>query len=65
MLLCSAVGSPETVQRGLASLIDQTRANELIISVPIFDHQARTYSLSLTTQVRDALATQRSESATI
>ena len=53
---CSAVGSPKTVQRGLASFIAQTQANELIITAPIFDHQARKYSLSLTTQVRDTLA---------
>lgn len=63
MLGCSAVGSPETVQRGLASLIDQTQADELIISAPIFDHQARKHSLSLTAQVRDALALQQPEQA--
>jgi luciferase family oxidoreductase group 1 len=61
VLGCSAVGSAETVQRGLASLIDQTQADELIISAPIFDHQARKHSLSLSAQVRDALAIQQSE----
>ncbi len=61
MLHCSSVGSPETVQRGLASLVDQTQADELIISAPIFDHQARKHSLSLTAQVRDALAIQQPE----
>lgn len=65
MLRCSAVGSPETVQRGLASLIDQTQADELIISAPIFDHQARKHSLSLTAQVRDALATRQPEPLTV
>lgn len=58
---CSAVGSPETVQRGLANIISQTKADELIITAPIFDHEARKYSLSLTAQVRDALAKQRLE----
>ena len=65
MLRCSAVGSPETVQRGLASLIEQTQANELIITSPIFDHHARRHSLSLTAQVRDALANQESAVAVV
>ncbi len=60
-LRCSAVGSPETVQRGLASFISQTKADELIISSPIYDQQARKYSLTLTAQVRDALAAQQTE----
>ena len=53
---CSAVGSPETVQRDLANIISQTNADELIITAPIFDHEARKHSLSLTAQVRDSLA---------
>ncbi|MFD2934425.1 LLM class flavin-dependent oxidoreductase [Spirosoma flavum] len=61
MLRCSAIGSPETVQRGLASFISQTKADELIITAPIYDHQARKYSLTLTAQVRDALAAQQLE----
>ncbi|MBC3785836.1 LLM class flavin-dependent oxidoreductase [Spirosoma utsteinense] len=65
MLRCSAVGSPDTIQRGLASFIDQTQANELIISAPVFDHQARKHSLTLTAQVRDALAAQETELATV
>lgn len=56
---CSAVGSFKTVQRGLASIIEQTQADELIISAPIFDHEARKYSLTLIAQVREALATER------
>ncbi|QMW05083.1 LLM class flavin-dependent oxidoreductase [Spirosoma foliorum] len=58
---CSAVGSPKTIQRQLASIIDQTQANELILTAPIYDHEARKHSLTLTAQVRDALATQQSE----
>ncbi len=61
MLRCSAIGSVETVQRGLASIISQTKADELIISAPIYDQQARKYSLTLTAQVRDALAAQQVE----
>lgn len=65
MLRCSAVGSPETIQRGLASFIDQTQANELIISAPVFDHQARKHSLTLTAHVRDALVSRQPELATV
>lgn len=59
----SAVGPPGTVQRKLANIIEQTQADELIISAPIFDHEARKYSLTLTAQVRDALAAQQTEPA--
>ncbi len=55
-LRCSAVGSRETVQQGLASFMEQTQADELIIATPIYDHQARKHSLTLTAQVRDELA---------
>lgn len=58
-LRCSAVGSSETVQRGLASFIEQTQANELIISAPVFDHEARKQSLTITAEIRNALATQQ------
>lgn len=62
-LRCSAVGSPQTVQRELASIIRQTQADELIISAPIFDHEARRYSLTLTAQVRDALVAKETVTA--
>ena len=61
VLSCSAVGSPTTVQRGLSRFIEQTQANELIVTAPIFDHLARKHSLSLTAQVRNALAAQQAE----
>ncbi|GAB2569403.1 LLM class flavin-dependent oxidoreductase [Spirosoma areae] len=65
VLGCSAVGSPETVQRGLAGFISQTKADELILTAPVFDHQARKHSLTLTAQVRDALAAQQSEAVAV
>lgn len=61
ILRCSAVGSPETVKRGLASFIEQTQANELILTAPIFDHEARKHSLTITAQVRDALTAEKRE----
>lgn len=63
VLRCSAVGSPETVQRGLTSFLSQTKADELIITAPIYDHQARKHSLTLTAQVREAMAAQEAEPA--
>ena len=40
-LSSAAVGSPETVRRGLESFIDRTGADELIVTSQIFDHAAR------------------------
>ncbi|GAB3990527.1 LLM class flavin-dependent oxidoreductase [Spirosoma daeguense] len=61
----SAVGSRETVQRQLSRFLEQTQADELIVSTPIFDHDARKYSLTLTAQIRDALASQKAETAVL
>ena len=54
-LRCSVVGSRETVARGLEALLDETGADELIISAPIFDHAARLRSFEMTAEVRGAL----------
>jgi len=36
-------------------VIDQTQADELIITAQIFDHQARLRSFELASQARDAI----------
>ncbi len=54
----AVVGSPETVQRGLTSFIEQTQADELMTTAQIFNHSARLRSFELTAQVRDNLARQ-------
>ncbi|XYI00634.1 LLM class flavin-dependent oxidoreductase [Sorangium sp. So ce1128] len=56
MLSCSAVGSPETVRRGLRAFIERTGADELMVTTMIFDHAARVRSFEITAQVRDELA---------
>ncbi|WP_437648975.1 LLM class flavin-dependent oxidoreductase [Sorangium sp. So ce362] len=56
MLACTIAGSPEAVRRGLDAFITRTRADELMVSSPIFDHAARVRSLELTAQARDELA---------
>ncbi len=61
MLRYAVVGSPDTVQERLASFINQTQADELIITAQVFDHQARLRSFELTAQVRESLAKQAKE----
>jgi luciferase family oxidoreductase group 1 len=56
MLACSVVGSPETVQRGIAQFVAATGADELMITSQIFDHTARLRSYEITAEVRDKLA---------
>ena len=55
MLACSFVGSAETVQRGLAGLLDWTGADELLVAAAIHDHAARLRSYELLAQVVPAL----------
>ncbi len=43
----SAVGSPETVQRRLEELLDETGADEVIATAQIFDHAARLRSFEI------------------
>jgi len=50
----SFVGAQETVASGLQSFLKMARADELIVSSPIFDHSARLYSLALTARIRDS-----------
>ncbi len=56
MLRYSVVGSPDTARRGLARIIDETGADELIMTAPIFDQSARLHSIDLVAQVREELA---------
>ena len=55
MLACSAVGSPDSVQRGLAKFIAATGADELMVTSQIFDHTARLRSYEITAEIRDRL----------
>ncbi len=51
MLTCSFVGSRETVKRELARFIEETGADELMASGPIFEHAARLRSYELLAQI--------------
>ena len=52
MLSRSYVGSPETVREGLASVIAETTADELIVAAAIHDHSARVHSYEILANVR-------------
>jgi luciferase family oxidoreductase group 1 len=52
MFTYSFVGTPETVTSELRAFLKMTRADELIVSNPIFDHAARLRSLELTAMIR-------------
>jgi luciferase family oxidoreductase group 1 len=53
------VGGPDTVKRGLEALLDETRADELIVTAQIFDQVARRRSFEIVASVRDEIAAQR------
>ncbi len=48
---CSAVGSPETVRRRLADLLELTEADEIIATAQIYDHAARLRSFELAADI--------------
>jgi luciferase family oxidoreductase group 1 len=50
-LSCSATGSPDTIRRTLASLIDQYQPDELMVTGMIHDHAARLRSATIAAEV--------------
>jgi luciferase family oxidoreductase group 1 len=52
-LAYSAVGSPDTVKARLKGIIDQTGADELILTGPIYDHAARLNSFRIAAEVME------------
>ncbi|MES2440756.1 MAG: LLM class flavin-dependent oxidoreductase [Verrucomicrobiota bacterium] len=52
----SLVGSAETVRRGVAELIRQTAADEIMATAQIFDHAARLRSFEIFSEVMKSLA---------
>jgi len=54
-LSSAAVGSRDTVRRGLASFISRTGADELIVTSQIFDHAARLRSFEIAAALRDEM----------
>jgi luciferase family oxidoreductase group 1 len=59
-LACSIVGAPETVRAGLSRFIAETKADELMVTAQIYDHQARLRSFELTAAARNQLVSENS-----
>jgi alkanesulfonate monooxygenase SsuD/methylene tetrahydromethanopterin reductase-like flavin-dependent oxidoreductase (luciferase family) len=55
VLTSSAIGSPDTVRTSLASFIDRTRPDELMLTSQIFDHAARLRSYEIAADVLNSL----------
>ena len=55
MLRCAVVGSPATIRQGLAEIIAETNADEIIATAQIFDHTARLRSFEIAAGVFEEL----------
>ncbi|MHB8527983.1 MAG: LLM class flavin-dependent oxidoreductase [Caulobacteraceae bacterium] len=55
-LACAVIGSPATVQAGLAAFIERTGADELMVTGSIFDHAARLRSFEIVALAHAALS---------
>src|ERR1700742_661018 len=51
MLARSIVGSPDTVRKGVAALVEETGADELIVVSDVYDHSTRLRSFELLAEV--------------
>jgi luciferase family oxidoreductase group 1 len=51
----AAIGSAQTVQRGLEDFIAETGADELMIATQVYDHAARVRSYEIAAAARDAM----------
>jgi luciferase family oxidoreductase group 1 len=47
VLSCASIGTPEMVRADLSNFVEQTRADELMITSQIFDHAARLRSFEI------------------
>jgi luciferase family oxidoreductase group 1 len=52
----AAVGSPETVQTKFQRILNETRANEIIVTAQIFDHGARLRSFEIAADILQSLS---------
>jgi len=55
-LACAIVGSPQTVEKGLAAFIARTGADEVMVTANIYDHAARVRSFEIAAAANRALA---------
>ncbi len=59
VLRYAIVGSAETVERGIGALLEETRADELMITAQIFDQPARRRSFEIVAAVRERMGERR------
>jgi luciferase family oxidoreductase group 1 len=59
----AAIGSPETVKKRIALVLNETRVDELIVTGQIYDHRARLRSFEIVAQVRAELAKEQATAA--
>ena len=59
MLRYAIIGSRQTVERKLAAFIRETKADEVMVTAPIFDHEKRKRSFSILMEVAATLSSQR------
>src|SRR5207247_9512848 len=63
-LLCSAAGSPNTVEPSLLNFIEVTQPDEIITTAHIYDHGARLRSFELLGEIRARLVSSELQHAT-
>jgi alkanesulfonate monooxygenase SsuD/methylene tetrahydromethanopterin reductase-like flavin-dependent oxidoreductase (luciferase family) len=56
VLAAQAIGSPETVERRLAELLEMTGADEVMATMPVTDQDARDASLRALARLASAAA---------
>ena len=54
VLSCSAIGAPDTVAAGIRAFIEQTGADELMLTSNMYDHAARLHSYEIVARLIDA-----------
>jgi luciferase family oxidoreductase group 1 len=54
-LSCTAIGTADTVRKGLQAFIARTGVDELMITAAIFDHAARVHSYEIVADVRASM----------
>lgn len=52
------IGSPQTVQHGIEEFLERTAVDELMVTSPIYDQDAKVRSFEITAKVRDLIAQQ-------
>ena len=55
-LSCAVIGSPATVEAGLAAFVARTGADELMVTGSIYDHKTRLRSFEITARAHAAVA---------